>query len=70
MGKIHKDIATRMVQCSEDEDMTDQAMIKVNEQSIIPYILYYKHRSPLLAQSLILAHSEHLLKHYKHSLYY
>ncbi|XP_065184747.1 DENN domain-containing protein 10-like [Sycon ciliatum] len=28
MGKIHKDIATRMVQCSEDEDMTDQAMIK------------------------------------------
>lgn len=29
MGKIHKDIATRMVQCAEDEDITDQAMIKV-----------------------------------------
>ena len=36
----------------------------------IPYILNYKQRSPLLAQSLILAHCEHLSKHYKHSLYY
>ena len=29
MTKLHKDIAVRLIQCSEDEEFTDQATIKV-----------------------------------------
>ena len=29
MTKLHKDIAVRLIQCTEDEEFTDQAAIKV-----------------------------------------
>ena len=29
MTKLHKDIAVRLIQCTEDEEFTDQATIKV-----------------------------------------
>ena len=30
MGKLHKDIAKHMVQCAEDEDATEEQIIKVS----------------------------------------
>ena len=30
MTKLHKDIAVRLIQCTEDEEFTDQATIKVS----------------------------------------
>lgn len=29
MTKLHKDVAVRLIQCTEDEEFTDQATIKV-----------------------------------------
>jgi FKBP-type peptidyl-prolyl cis-trans isomerase len=30
MTKLHKDVAVRLIQCTEDEEFTDQATIKVH----------------------------------------